>query len=208
MGIHEEPFVSNKKILPVENHRVKMISMGFLVAEDAAMVWRGPMLIGALKQFLTDVNWGELDYLLVDLPPGTGDIQMTLASTVPLVGAVVVTTPQNIALLDARRGVTMFEKLQVPVYGIVENMSQFVCPECGHQEAIFSVDGGKQFAKEIGTEFLGAIPLEPAIRVGGDTGKPVVISHPASVSGVAFSELAESVARQASITAINSETAS
>ena len=130
MGVNREPYVANKKMIPIEQHGVRLVSMGFLVDPKAAMIWRGPMLMGAVKQFITDVAWGDLDYLLVDLPPGTGDVQMTLAQTVPLQGAVVVSTPQNIALLDAQRGVTMFQKLGVPILGLVENMSQFVCPEC------------------------------------------------------------------------------
>ncbi|MHC5067176.1 MAG: Mrp/NBP35 family ATP-binding protein [Planctomycetota bacterium] len=202
MGIRKEPFVQNKKILPVENHGVRMISMGFLVDESAAMVWRGPMLMGAIKQFISDVAWGELDYLLIDMPPGTGDVQMTLAQNAPIAGAVVVTTPQNIAVLDARRGVTMFNKLNIPVFGVVENMSQFICPECGHEEAIFSVDGGREFAKEVGVPFLGAIPLEPAVRSAGDGGSPVVLSAPESRSAVAFTALAAQLAAQISTVAL------
>ena len=203
MGIQQEPFVSDKKIVPVVNHGVRMISMGFLVDEESAMVWRGPMLQGAIRQFVTDVKWGNLDYLLVDLPPGTGDIQMTLAQTVPISGAVVVTTPQTIALLDARRGVTMFKKLNVPVIGLVENMSQYICPSCGHTEAIFGVDGGKNYAEENEIPFLGAIPLEPGVRQAGDEGTPIVVAEPDSRSGQAFTELADNVIRRASINAAN-----
>ncbi|MDA3962829.1 MAG: iron-sulfur cluster carrier protein ApbC [Planctomycetota bacterium] len=203
MGVQREPFVENRKIIPIEAHGVKIISMGFLVEESAAMVWRGPMLNGAIKQFVTDVAWGELDYLLVDLPPGTGDVQMTLAQNAPIAGAVVVTTPQNIALLDARRGVTMFEKLNVPVFGIVENMSVFICPECGHAEPIFSADGGQHFAAEIGTNFLGAIPLEPAVREASDNGTPVVLARPESRSAVAFRHLAEQLAARVSTVAMS-----
>jgi ATP-binding protein involved in chromosome partitioning len=203
MGIQQEPFVSDKKIVPVVNHGVRMISMGFLVEEEAAMVWRGPMLQGAIRQFVTDVKWGQLDYLLVDLPPGTGDVQMTLSQTVPISGAVVVTTPQTIALLDARRGVTMFNKLNVPVLGLVENMSQYICPACGHTEAIFGVDGGKTYAEEIDIPFLGAIPIEPGIRQAGDEGTPIVVAEPDSRSGAAFAELANNVVRQAAINAAN-----
>jgi len=203
MGIRKEPFVENRKIIPVENHRVRMISMGFLVEEEAAMVWRGPMLMGAIKQFITDVAWGELDYLLVDLPPGTGDVQMTLTQNAPIAGAVVVTTPQNIALLDARRGVTMFEKLGVPVFGIVENMSVFVCPECGHAEPIFAEGGGRAFAEQSQTAFLGAIPLEPAVREAGDGGTPVVLARPESRSAAAFQALAEQLAARVSVVALD-----
>jgi ATP-binding protein involved in chromosome partitioning len=201
-GIRREPFVQNRKIIPLENHGVKLISMGFLVEESAAMVWRGPMLMGAIKQFVTDVAWGELDYLLLDLPPGTGDVQMTLAQQAPIAGAVVVTTPQNIALLDARRGVTMFEKLQIPIFGIVENMSVFVCPECGHEEPIFAEGGGKAYADEAGLPFLGAIPLEPAVREASDAGTPIVLARPECRSAVAFSQLAEQLAARVSTVAL------
>ncbi|TVR44189.1 MAG: iron-sulfur cluster carrier protein ApbC [Planctomycetota bacterium] len=199
MGINREPFVANKKMIPLENHGVRMISMGFLVDEKAAMIWRGPMLMGAIKQFITDVEWGELDYLLVDLPPGTGDVQMTLAQTVPLQGAVVVSTPQTIALLDAQRGVTMFRKLEVPILGIVENMSAFICPECGTSTPIFGKGGAQQYAAEEDLPFLGAVPLEPAVRECGDDGTPVVLAHPHSHSGRAFKHLAEQVAARISI---------
>jgi len=202
MGIHREPYVSDKKIVPVEHHDVRMISMGFLVGDDDAMVWRGPMLMGAVRQFVEDVAWGELDYLLVDLPPGTGDVAMTISQIVPLAGAVVVTTPQNVALLDARRGVTMFHKLQVPIFGVVENMSTFICPSCGHEEAIFAEGGGRSFAEQMGVPFLGAIPLEPAVRRAGDDGTPVVLAEPESRSARAFHSLTQEVARQASMHAL------
>lgn len=199
MGVNREPYVANKQMIPIEMHGVRMISMGFLVDPKAAMIWRGPMLMGAIKQFITDVAWGELDYLVVDLPPGTGDVQMTLAQTVPLQGAVVVSTPQNIALLDAVRGVTMFQKLEVPILGIVENMSQFICPECGTASPIFGVGGAQSYAESEGIPFLGAVPLEPAVREGGDGGTPVVLGHPHSHSGRAFTALAEQVASRISI---------
>ena len=205
-GVRREPFVQNRKIIPLENHGVKLISMGFLVEESAAMVWRGPMLQGAIRQFVTDVAWGELDYLLLDLPPGTGDVQMTLAQNAPIAGAVVVTTPQNIALLDARRGVTMFEKLNVPIFGVVENMSVFVCPECGHAEPIFAEGGGKDYAESAGLNFLGAIPLEPAVRSAGDSGQPVVLDRPESRSAVAFRQLAEQLAARISTVAFERST--
>ncbi len=202
MGVRQEPFVINKKLVPVESHGVKIISMGFLVEPDQAVIWRGPMVVGALRQFLTDVDWGELDYLLVDLPPGTGDIQLTLAQTVPLAGAVIVTTPQTVALQDARRSVAMFAKVEVEIFGIVENMSRFVCPQCGHVEPIFAEGGGEAYAAELGVPLLGSIPLEPSIRVAGDAGKPVVIAHPDSHSAHAFTALAEKVAQRASIAAL------
>ena len=202
MGVCKEPFVSNKKLIPLEAHGVKLISMGFLVAPDQAVIWRGPMVVGALKQFLTDVLWGELDYLLVDLPPGTGDIQLTLAQTVPMAGAVVVTTPQNVALNDARRSVSMFDKVNVPIIGIVENMSQFVCPQCGHVEDIFAHGGGASYATELDVPFLGAVPIEPAVRIAGDAGTPVVVANPDSRSAQAFRSIAGLVAQRLSIAAL------
>ncbi|TVR13630.1 MAG: iron-sulfur cluster carrier protein ApbC [Planctomycetota bacterium] len=205
MGISREPYVANKQMIPLENHGVRMISMGFLVDPKAAMIWRGPMLMGAIRQFITDVAWGDLDYLLVDLPPGTGDVQMTLAQTVPLQGAVVVSTPQNIALLDAQRGVTMFNKLDIPILGIVENMSAFICPECGTSSPIFGVGGAQRYAEDEGLPFLGGIPLEPAVRECGDEGTPVVLAHPHSHSGRAFTSLAEQVASRISIEALTGE---
>jgi ATP-binding protein involved in chromosome partitioning len=201
MGISREPYVADKKMIPVEAHGVRLISMGFLVEEQAALIWRGPMLMGAIKQFITDVAWGELDYLLVDLPPGTGDVSMSLAQTVPLSGAVVVSTPQTVALLDAQRGVTMFEKLEVPVLGVVENMSAFICPECGTSTPIFAEGGAEAFANEKKMPFLGAVPLEPAVREAGDGGTPVVLSHPHSHSARALRAVADGMVRQLSITA-------
>ena len=207
MGIRKEPFIADRKIVPLERHGVRLISMGFLVEPDAAMIWRGPMLAGALKQFIQDVAWGNLDYLLIDMPPGTGDVQMSISQNIELTGAVVVTTPQVVALDDARRGVTMFEKSETPVFGLVENMASYICPSCGHEEAIFGRDGGKAYAKEHGVNYLGAIPLEPSVRQAGDDGKPVVLAHPESTSAQAFRSLAESVAQRASVSAfaVNSE---
>jgi len=202
MGICKEPFVIDKKLVPLEAHGVKIISMGFLVPPDQAVIWRGPMVVGALKQFLTDVRWGDLDYLLVDLPPGTGDVQLTLAQTVPMAGAVVVTTPQAVALNDAKRSVAMFEKVNVEIFGIVENMSSFVCPQCGHVEPIFASGGGEAYAAELGVPFLGAIPLEPSIRAAGDAGTPVVLAAPDSHSAHAFTLIAERVAQRCSIAAL------
>ena len=203
MGVCKEPFVIDKKLVPVEAHGVKIMSMGFLVPPGQAVIWRGPMVVGALKQFLSDVRWGELDYLLVDLPPGTGDVQLTLAQTVPMAGAVVVTTPQAVALNDAKRSVAMFEKVNVEIFGIVENMSSFVCPQCGHVEPIFATGGGEAYAAELGVPFLGAIPLEPSIRAAGDAGTPVVLAAPDSHSAHAFTLLAERVAQRCSIAALS-----
>ncbi|MBA2479660.1 MAG: Mrp/NBP35 family ATP-binding protein [Planctomycetes bacterium] len=202
MGINQQPFVVNKRLVPVESHGVKLISMGFLLDERQPVVWRGPMIVGALKQFITDVDWGELDYLLVDLPPGTGDIQLTLAQTVPLAGAVIVSTPQAVALLDARRSAAMFTKVNVPIFGIVENMSEYICPSCGHADAIFGSGGGEREATALAVPFLGRIPLEPAVRAAGDDGTPIVIRAPKSRSAHAFTEVAERVAQRASILAL------
>ena len=201
-GLHDRPQVADKKMQPHLAHGVKLMSMGFLIDHDQPVVWRGPMLVGALRQFLTDVAWGELDYLLIDLPPGTGDIQLTLAQSVSLAGAVVVSTPQAVALADVRRSVMMFRKVEVPVFGIVENMSEFVCPQCGHIEPIFGRGGAEDEASVLGLPFLGRVPLEPGVRVAGDGGVPAVVSHPASRSAAAFRAIAERVAQQASIAAL------
>ena len=199
MGINHQPLVKDKKLVPLERHGVKMISMGFLLEERQAVVWRGPMLVGALKQFLTDVAWGDLDYLLVDLPPGTGDIQLTLAQNTRMTGAVVISTPQAVALADVRRSVSMFQKVNVPILGIVENMAEFVCPACGHVEAIFGHGGAEDEAALLTLPFLGRIPLEPSIRKAGDDGTPVTIANAGSASGRAFRTLAGAVAQQASM---------
>jgi len=172
---------------------VKVMSFGFLVDPDQPVIWRGPMLQKALERFVGDVAWGDLDYLVVDLPPGTGDVALTLCQNVPMAGVVIVTTPQDVALIDARKGLYMFRKLQVPVLGIIENMSGFQCPECGHQEHIFGSGGGQRTAEELGVPFLGSVPLDPAIVVGGDSGRPVVIDRPDSPAGRAFTELARAL---------------
>jgi ATP-binding protein involved in chromosome partitioning len=201
MGINRQPLVQDKKLVPLERHGVKMISMGFLLEERQAVVWRGPMLVGALKQFLTDVAWGSLDYLLVDLPPGTGDIQLTLSQQTRMTGAVIISTPQAVALADVRRSVSMFQKVNVPILGIVENMGEFICPACGHAEPIFGHGGAEDEATHLHVPFLGRIPLEPSIRRAGDDGTPVVTADPGSPSARAFRQLAGAVAQQASIRA-------
>jgi ATP-binding protein involved in chromosome partitioning len=202
MGVNRQPFVINKKLVPLDAHGIKLISMGFLIDERQPVIWRGPMLVGALKQLITDVEWGELDYLLVDLPPGTGDIQLSLAQTVPLAGAVVVSTPQVVALADVKRSIAMFDKVNVPIFGLVENMSEFICPQCGHAEAIFGTGGVAKEAHHHEVPFLGSIPLEPAVRAAGDDGTPIVIAHPDSRSAIAFRHVAEQVARAASVAAL------
>jgi len=179
MGISGQPESPDGKTLePMENYGIKTMSIGFLVAEDTPMIWRGPMVTQALEQLLGDTNWGDLDYLVVDLPPGTGDTQLTLSQKIPVSGAVIVTTPQDIALLDALKGLKMFEKVEIPVLGIVENMSVHICSECGHAEEIFGVDGGVRMAEDNNVDFLGALPLDMSIRVQTDEGKPTVVADP------------------------------
>lgn len=186
-------------MIPLEAHGIKIMSIGFLVEPDTAVVWRGPMASGALKQFITDADWGELDYLIFDLPPGTGDIQLTLVQAIPLTGAVIVTTPQDVALADARKGIRMFEKVHVPVLGIVENMSYFECRSCGTREEIFSYGGARRAASEFNVPFLGELPLQTSVRVGGDSGMPIVSSQPQSPAGIAFGQIASALAQQVSI---------
>jgi ATP-binding protein involved in chromosome partitioning len=194
LGISGRPTSPDGKTLnPMENYGLKCMSMGFLVAEDTPMIWRGPMVQSALQQMLRDVEWGELDILVVDMPPGTGDAQLTMAQQVPLTGAVIVSTPQDIALLDARKGLNMFRKVDVPVLGIVENMSVFVCPNCGHESHIFSHGGAKREAERLGMEFLGEIPLDIEIRETSDGGRPVVVSRPEAPNAQAFSAIARRV---------------
>jgi ATP-binding protein involved in chromosome partitioning len=188
-----------QKIVPLENYSVKLMSIGFLVDPNTAVIWRGPMASGALKQFVSDVEWGTLDYLIFDLPPGTGDIQLTLVQTIPLTGAVIVTTPQDISLADARKGLKMFERVRVPVFGIIENMSYFVCSRCGQREEIFSYGGGKKAAAELGVPFLGEIPIYTNIRIAGDLGKPIVISEPESEQAKLIMQISRNLASQVSI---------
>jgi len=186
------------KIVPIEQYGVKLLSIGFLAQENQAVVWRGPMVSSALKQFVTDAIWGELDYLVIDLPPGTGDTQLTLAQKVPVSGAIIVTTPQDIALLDARKGLKMFEKVEVPILGIVENMSTHICSECGHEEHIFGDGGGASLADEAGINLLGCLPLEMGIRLQADSGKPTVVSDPDSRTSEIYREVARSAAARLS----------
>ncbi|HET6676609.1 MAG TPA: Mrp/NBP35 family ATP-binding protein [Nitrospiraceae bacterium] len=190
MGIEKTPEQKDGKISPAESHGIKLISMGFFVPEDQAVVWRGPMVHTAIQQLFRDVLWGELDYLLIDLPPGTGDAQLTLSQLVPLAGAVTVTTPQEVALHDVRKGMMMFQKVNVPLLGIVENMSYFVCGHCGERTEIFSHGGGERAAETLGVPFLGRVPIDPAIREGGDTGRPLVVADPNSPQSKAFREIA------------------
>ena len=194
LGISGRPQTQDGKTLrPMENYGIKCMSMGFLVPEDTAMIWRGPMVMSALNQMLRDVAWGELDIMVVDLPPGTGDAQLTMAQQVPLAGAVIVSTPQDIALIDARRGLSMFQKVNVPVLGIIENMSYFLCPHCGERSEIFSHGGARREAERLGTEFLGEVPLDLQIRETSDEGRPITVSEPGSPHAELFREIAAKV---------------
>jgi len=197
MGADESPVGDEEgRIIPVEAPGgVKVMSFGYIVDADQPVIWRGPMLQKALEQFFGDVVWGDLDYMVVDLPPGTGDVALTLCQNVPLAGVVIVTTPQDIALVDARKGLHMFQKLEVPVLGIVENMSSYKCPQCGHVEHVFGEGGGKRTAEALQIPLLGTIPLDPSIVAGGDAGTPVVLERPDSLPARAFFELAEAVAK-------------
>ncbi len=181
------------KMLPVERHGIKLISIGFLLPQDTPVIWRGPMVAGAIEQLFRDVDWGSLDVLLIDLPPGTGDAQLTMAQKAPLSGAVIVSTPQDLALIDAKRALLMFRKVDVPVYGIVENMSYYECPNCGHREHIFSHGGAEVAARDFETPFLGAVPLTLAIRESSDAGTPIVASQPESPQAKAYAKIADAV---------------
>jgi ATP-binding protein involved in chromosome partitioning len=198
LGIEGRPQIdeSDEKIMPMENHGVKTMSLGLITDPDTPVIWRGPMVMKALDQFLTDVKWGELDFMIIDLPPGTGDAQLTMTQKVPLTGAVVVTTPQDVALIDARKGLAMFRKVNVPVIGIVENMSYYICRHCGEREEIFGHGGGRKTAEVLGVPFLGEVPLDPKVVVGGDSGEPIVILQPESTAAEAFRELARSIVKQ------------
>ncbi len=195
MGIEGRPESADGKTMdPLENYGVQVMSIGFLINPDEAMIWRGPMATQALEQLLRQTNWQELDYLIVDMPPGTGDIQLTLSQRVPMTGAVIVTTPQDIALLDARKGVAMFEKVGVPILGLVENMAAHVCTNCGHVEHIFGEGGGQRYAAERGIEYLGALPLDMHIHLQADGGKPTVVADPeGKVAGI-YKDVARKVA--------------
>jgi len=195
MGIEGRPESHDGKTMePLENYGVQVMSIGFLVEQDNPMIWRGPMVTQALEQLLRQTNWSALDYLVVDLPPGTGDIQLTLSQRVPLTGAVIVTTPQDIALLDARKGIRMFEKVGVPILGIVENMAVHVCENCGHVEHIFGEEGGKRLAAEYKVDYLGALPLNLSIRVQADSGRPTVVSDPDGEIAAIYKRVASRVA--------------
>jgi ATP-binding protein involved in chromosome partitioning len=199
-GISERPRVIENRILPFEKHGLRLMSLGFILETDTPVIWRGPMVMRAIEQMLGDVEWGNLDYMVLDLPPGTGDAQLTVTQRIPLAGAVIVTTPQDVALIDARKGLAMFRKVNVPVIGIIENMSTFVCPHCGETTDIFKHGGGERTADLLGTAFLGAIPLDPQIVLGGDAGVPITVAAPKGSHADAFRTVAaavvEEVARQ------------
>jgi ATP-binding protein involved in chromosome partitioning len=202
---YDQPEVVESKLIPIEAHGVKLISMAVLVPPDKPMILRGPMLHGVVRQFLTDVNWGELDYLIVDMPPGTGDVQLSLAQLVPVQGAILVTTPQEVSLSDVRRAVKMFEQVAIPVLGVIENMSYFIAPDTGNRYNIFGEGGGRRLADEYELNFLGQVPLGMEVREGGDRGIPVVVSAPESPQAIAFHRVAEEVARRISIEAMKPE---
>jgi ATP-binding protein involved in chromosome partitioning len=203
MGLKQKPQLHSDggKIIPSRSYGIKLMSIGFFLDEDNPVIWRGPMVHGAIQQFLRDVDWGELDYLVIDLPPGTGDAPLSLSQLIPLSGVVIVTTPQDVALQDVAKGMAMFRRLEVPVIGVVENMSYFVCPNCSERHEIFGQGGGERIAQQFGVPFLGKIPLQPKIRVGGDQGRPVVITDPDAPESVAFRAVAGAVAQQVSILA-------
>jgi ATP-binding protein involved in chromosome partitioning len=186
----KKPYAEGKKVIPLEAHGVKVMSIGFMIAEDNPIIWRGPMVMGALEQMLRDVEWGEIDVMVVDMPPGTGDTQLTMSQRVPLAGAVIVSTPQDIALLDARKGLNMFRRVEVPILGLIENMSYYICPNCNHREDIFDHGGAKRTADDLGAEFLGEIPLDIKIRSTSDGGTPIVIAEPDSPHTKAYLAIA------------------
>ena len=194
MGINQTPMAYGERIQPLQQYGVRLMSMGFLNPGDKPLVWRGPMLHSVIQQFLRGVDWGNLDYLVIDLPPGTGDVQLTLIQTAPITGAIVVTTPSDVSLEDARKAVHMFYQVKVPILGIVENMSYLICPHCNERIDVFSYGGGHRTADQMNVHFLGELPLNPAVRVGGDSGKPVVLSENGSKPG--FLELARNTIRR------------
>jgi ATP-binding protein involved in chromosome partitioning len=193
MGTREQPMAFGEQIIPIIAHNVKLMSMGLLVPADVPVIWRGPMLSQALRQFLTDVVWGKLDFLIVDLPPGTGDVQLSLVQSLTLAGAILVTTPQEVALADVIKGAEMFRQLDVPVLGVIENMSYFVCSDCGKRHEIFAHGGGRRLSERLGVPFLGEIPLDESARVGGDQGKPVILGKPDAPAAQAFAVIADAL---------------
>ncbi len=199
LGVQGQLMSEGEKILPAEKFGIKVVSMGFLTDEESPIIWRGPMLHSVIKQFFHDVKWGELDYLVIDMPPGTGDVALSLSQTVPVAGAIVVTTPQEVSLADSRRAVRMYQKLNIPVLGLIENMSYFACPNCAYESDIFGRGGGERTAQAMEIPFLGRIPIYEPIRKGGDAGEPLVVGEPDSTAARAFFAAAEQLAAQVSI---------
>ncbi len=199
LGVQTQLETDGKKILPAERHGIRVVSIGFLTQDEAPVIWRGPMLHGVIQQFFREVNWGDLDYLIIDMPPGTGDVALSLSQTVPVSGAVAVTTPQTVSLADTRRAIRMYQKLNIPVLGLLENMSHFVCPDCNHESDIFGKGGGELLAEQMKVPYLGQIPLYEPIRVGGDQGTPIVMTEPESPAGQALIDSAARLAAQVSI---------
>jgi ATP-binding protein involved in chromosome partitioning len=206
LGMKTKLTTDGEKILPAEKYGLQVISMGFLTKDDAPIIWRGPMLHGALQQFFRDARWRDLDYLIVDMPPGTGDVALSLSQTVPVAGSIVVTTPQQVSLADTRRAVAMYKKLNIPPIGLIENMSYFACPNCAHESDIFGRGGGERLAEELGIPFLGRLPIYQPIREGSDTGIPLIISEPDSPAAAAFIAAAERTAAQVSIASYSRST--
>jgi ATP-binding protein involved in chromosome partitioning len=206
LGMKSQLTTDGQKILPAEKYGLQVISMGFMTGDDAPIIWRGPMLHGALQQFFREVRWVDLDYLIIDMPPGTGDVALSLSQTVPVAGAIVVTTPQKVSLADSRRAAAMYKKLNIPTLGIVENMSYFVCPNCSHESDIFGKSGGEKMADELGVPFLGGIPIYQPIREGGDAGVPLLISEPDAPAARAIVDVAARAAAQVSIAAYKQPT--
>jgi ATP-binding protein involved in chromosome partitioning len=199
LGIDTQLTTDGEKIVPAEQYGIQLVSMAFLTGDDAPVIWRGPMLHGVIQQFFREVRWTNIDYLIVDMPPGTGDIALTLSQTVPVSGAVVVTTPQTVSVADTRRAVRMYQKLNIPPLGLVENMSHFVCPSCSHESDIFGKGGGEALAEELDVPFLGRIPIYEPVRIGGDTGVPITVGEPKSPAAQAIRVAAERLAAQLSI---------
>jgi ATP-binding protein involved in chromosome partitioning len=199
LGIQTQLTTDGQKIVPAEQYGIQLVSMAFLTGDDAPVIWRGPMLHGVIQQFFREVRWDNIDYLIVDMPPGTGDVALSLSQTVPVSGAVVVTTPQTVSVADTRRAVRMYQKLNIPTLGLIENMSHFVCPSCDHEADIFGKGGGEALARELSVPFLGRIPIYQPIRIGGDTGVPIAVGEPQSAAARAFRTTAEQLAAQLSI---------
>jgi ATP-binding protein involved in chromosome partitioning len=199
LGLQTQLTTDGKKIIPAERYGIQVMSMGFLTSDDSPVIWRGPMLHGAITQFFREVRWDSLDYLVVDMPPGTGDVALSLSQTVPVAGSIVVTTPQQVALADTRRAVRMYQKLNIPTLGLIENMSHFACPNCQHESEIFGRGGGEKLAEQLGVPFLGGIPIYQPIREGSDAGVPLVVGEPDSPAARAFLAAAERAAAEISI---------